>query len=208
MVLFLIVWLFNICGGDVFRVFLLLVVVIINKDGMVILFVELEKLIDEICSYFGNEVVICLESEFVDGLCEMQGKIVCVDLLMVLVWVYDQLNGGGVIVQELEDLVMCLKVVKNEVEVEGLCQVYICDGVVIMKFLYWLDMEVQFGEVDEIQVVCKLEVICMELFELWDLFFDMIFGVQGNVVFVYYCVLEESNFKLVFGFFYLVDSGG
>lgn len=203
-----IAWLFNIRGGDVSRAPLPLAAAIINKDGTATLFVEPEKLTDETRSHLGNEVAIRPESEFADGLREMQGKTVRVDPSTASAWVYDQLNGGGATVQELEDPVMRPKAAKNEAEVEGSRQAHIRDGAAITKFLHWLDTEAQSGEVDEIQAARKLEAIRMELPELRDLSFDTISGAQGNAAFAHYRVSEESNLKLAPGSLYLVDSGG
>ncbi|WP_412545618.1 aminopeptidase P family protein [Maricaulis sp. MIT060901] len=203
-----IAWLFNIRGGDVSRAPLPLAAAIINKDGTATLFVEPKKLTDETRSHLGNEVAIRPESEFAAGLQEMQGKTVRVDASTASAWVYDQLNAGGAVVQELEDPVMRPKATKNAAEVEGSRQAHIRDGAAITKFLHWLDTEAQSGEIDEIQAARKLEEIRMELPELRDLSFDTISGAQGNAAFAHYRVSEESNLKLVPGSLYLVDSGG
>lgn len=44
------------------------------------------------------------------------------------------------LIVEVVDLVIMLKVVKNVVEIVGMCVVYLCDGVVMVELLVWLDV--------------------------------------------------------------------
>lgn len=68
------------------------------------------------------------------------------------------LNEIGCIFKEEGDFCILLKVCKNEMEFVGIKEVYICDGVVLMCFFYWIGEEGLKGNVDEIFVVKKLEL--------------------------------------------------
>ena len=203
-----IAWLFNIRGGDVSRSPLPLSAAIIAKDGTATFFANPDKLPAETRSHLGNEVSIRPETEFADGLNELNGKTVRVDGSTASAWVFEQLSKGGAEIQKLEDPVMRPKAAKNAAEIEGARQAHIRDGAAIVRFLHWLDTEAQSGDVDEIQAAQKLESLRLELPELRDLSFDTISGAQGNAAFAHYRVSEESNLKLVPGSLYLVDSGG
>ncbi len=203
-----IAWLFNIRGGDVSRSPLPLSAAIIGKDGKATLFIAPEKLNDEVRAHLGNEVALRPESEFAQGLSELDGKTVRVDPNTASAWVFELLERGGASVQQLEDPVMRPKAAKNAAEVEGARQAHIRDGGAIVRFLHWLDTQAQSGEVDEIQAAQKLESFRKELPELRDLSFDTISGAQENAAFAHYRVSEESNLKLAEGSLYLVDSGG
>ncbi|MBR9825905.1 MAG: aminopeptidase P family protein [Alphaproteobacteria bacterium] len=203
-----IAWLFNIRGGDVSRSPLPLSAAILDKAGKATLFIAPEKLTDETRSHLGNEVALRPESEFAQGLAELEGKTVRVDPNTASAWVFDQLDQSGASVQQLEDPVMRPKAAKNASEVEGARQAHIRDGAAIVRFLHWLDTDAQSGEVDEIEAARKLESFRKELPELRDLSFDTISGAQENAAFAHYRVSEESNLKLAEGSLYLVDSGG
>lgn len=46
--------------------------------------------------------------------------------------------------------IVMMKVVKNEVEAEGLRKAHIRDGVAVIRYLYWLEMNVDSGTVTEL----------------------------------------------------------
>ena len=203
-----IAWLFNIRGGDVARSPLPLSAAIIGKDGNATLFIAPDKVDDAARAHLGNEVAIRPESEFADGLSELNGKTVRVDPATASVWVSQTLEGAGASVQTLEDPVMRPKAAKNAAEVEGSRQAHIRDGAALARFLHWLDTEAQSGETDEILAAQTLQAFRMELPELRDLSFDSISAAQGNAAFAHYRVSTETNKTLTKGSLYLVDSGG
>lgn len=54
-------------------------------------------------------------------------------------WVLKLVLGGNKFVDEVWSLVGDVKVVKNDVELNGMRNCYICDGVVLIEFFVWLE---------------------------------------------------------------------
>ncbi len=203
-----IAWLFNLRGGDVMRSPLPLGAAIIRKDGTATLFVEPEKITDEVRAHLGNEVAFRPEAEFEAGLKELSGAKVSADPSSASAWVFDTLTGAGATVVRRRDPVALPKAIKNATELNGSAQAHIRDGAALTRFLHWLDTEAQSGEVDEITAAQKLASFRGELNELRDLSFDTISGFGANGALPHYRVSEASNLMLSPGSLYLVDSGG
>lgn len=203
-----IAWLFNIRGGDVMRSPLPLGAAIIRKDGTATLFVNPDKVTDEVRSHLGNEIALRPESEFEAGLKELSGSKVSVDPSSASAWVFDTLEGAEATVVRRRDPVALPKAMKNEAELKGSAAAHVRDGAALVRFLHWLDTEAQSGEVDEITAAQKLASFRGELAELRDLSFDTISGFGANGALPHYRVSEASNLMLKPGSLYLVDSGG
>ncbi len=201
-------WLFNLRGGDVMRSPLPLGAAIIHKDGTATLFVEPDKISDEVRSHLGNEVAIRPEDEFEAGLKDMTGKKVSADPATASAWVFDTLEAADATVVRRRDPVALPKAMKNETELKGAAAAHVRDGAALVRFLHWLDTEAQSGEVDEITAAQKLASLRDQIPELRDFSFDTISGYGANGALPHYRVSEASNLKLTPGSLYLVDSGG
>ncbi|WP_421790903.1 aminopeptidase P family protein [Hyphobacterium sp.] len=203
-----IAWLFNLRGGDVMRSPLPLGAAIIRKDGTATLFVNPEKVTDEVRSHLGNEVALRRESEFEAGLNELSGSKVSVDPSSASAWVFDTLHAADAEIVRRRDPVALPKAMKNEVELKGAAAAHVRDGGALVRFLHWLDTVAQSGEVDEITAAQKLAAFRGEIAELRDISFDTISGFGANGALPHYRVSEASNLMLSPGSLYLVDSGG
>lgn len=203
-----IAWLFNIRGGDVRRSPLALGAALIKSDGTATLFVNPEKVTDEVRAHLGNEVALRPENEFADGLHALKGHTVSVDPGLASAWVFDQLSEGGAKIVRRRDPVLLPKAIKNGTELEGAKQAHIRDGAALTRFLHWLDTDAQSGEIDEIEAAVKLEQFRTASGQVKDLSFDTISGAGPNGALPHYRVSTASNRKLERGTLYLVDSGG
>jgi len=203
-----IAWLFNIRGGDVARSPLALGAALIKSDGTATLFVNPDKMTDEVREHLGNEVALRPEHEFQDGLHALKGHAVSVDPGLASAWVFDQLTEGGAKIVRRRDPVLLPKAIKNATEIEGSRQAHIRDGGALTRFLHWLDTEAQSGQIDEIEAAVKLEQFRAALGQVKDLSFDTISGSGPNGALPHYRVSTASNRKLERGTLYLVDSGG
>lgn len=201
-------WLFNIRGGDVMRSPLPLGAAILKKDGTATLFVNPEKVSDEVRSHLGNEVALRPEGEFEKGLKELSDSKVSVDPASASAWVFDTLGAANAEIVRRRDPVALPKAMKNEAELKGAAAAHVRDGAALTRFLHWLDTVAQSGEVDEITAAQKLAEFRGQIPELRDLSFDTISGFGANGALPHYRVSEASNLILTPGSLYLVDSGG
>ena len=206
-------WLFNIRGNDVIHNPLALGFAIVPTNGKPLIFIEQEKLSDEVKAYISN-IAIQLEPENIVS--ELQKKsantaVLCdMDRVSIaLVKVMEKANG---IIIKGRDPVILPRAIKNETELEGARKAHIRDGVAMAKFLYWLDAQ-KTDAVTEIDAAKKLEAIRIENAKamqsvLKEISFDSISAAGPHAALPHYRVNEESNRTLNDGEIYLVDSGG
>lgn len=55
-----------------------------------------------------------------------------------------------------ESPILLLKIVKNPIEVQGMRNAHIRDGIAVVKYLHWLETEVDSGNVTELSGATKL----------------------------------------------------
>ena len=104
------------------------------------------------------------------------------------------------------DVCQILKAEKNAVEMQGMINCHIRDGVALTKFLCWLDENGQ-GQT-ELDVVEKLHQLRQEQALFVSESFATIAGFGSNGAIVHYQPSEKTNKKLEAGNLLLLDSGG
>jgi len=101
-----------------------------------------------------------------------------------------------------------LKAIKNKTEVEGFRNAMKVDGVVMVRFLIWLERNLNFGKITELGVAKKLhELRAKNKLNDGDSF-TTIAGYGPNGAIVHYSATLESNATLQPKGLLLVDSGG
>lgn len=98
-----------------------------------------------------------------------------------------------------------LKAVKNPVELEGIRQAHLRDGVAVCRFLHWLEKE-GLGKT-ELDIVDKLYDFRKQGDNFFSVSFDTIAGFAANGAVVHYRPQEKTNLKLEKGSLLLLDSG-
>src|SRR5699024_7200893 len=71
-------------------------------------------------------------------------------------WLYNGIPNECEVIEGM-NFTTKLKAIKNDVEIENLKNCYIKDGVALVKFLYWLDKNVDNSEITEMSAEEKLE---------------------------------------------------
>jgi Xaa-Pro aminopeptidase len=117
------------------------------------------------------------------------------------------LRQAGARVVEKRDPVLGPKSKKNEVELAGMREAHLLDGVAMAKFLHWFDSEAPGGALTEIGIVTALEAFRREEESCVDASFDTISGAGPNGAIVHYRVTEKTDRHLAAGEIMLVDSG-
>ncbi len=100
-----------------------------------------------------------------------------------------------------------LKSCKNKVQVEGVRQAMIRDGVALVRFFRWLDENIGHGHVTEITVAEKLHEFRTQQELFMGESFSTIAGFNAHGAIVHYSATPESNVTITREGFLLVDSG-
>ena len=169
-----IAWLLNIRGGDVMCSPLPLASLILHKDGNAELFVDGDKVTDEVRGHFGNQVSISDEGKLPSRLGDMKGKTVMVDPGLSSSFMFDKLTDAGANIVRAMDPIALPKARKNSAEIAGSSAAHVRDGAAVTKFLHWLATDAQDGNEDEISAAQKLESFRHDTGLLKDLSFESI----------------------------------
>jgi Xaa-Pro aminopeptidase len=203
-----IAWTFNVRGTDVTHTPVALAFTVVNADGTADLFVEGEKVGDDVRAHLGNGVRLHERFEFEPFLKALSGKLVAVDPERSVAAITQALEAGGARILSRRDPAVLPKAIKNAVEVAGHKAAQARDGAAVSRFLKWIEEEAPKGELDEIIAQDKLLQLRRDLGGLKDLSFDTISAFGPNGALPHYKGTKESNLPFTTGTLYLVDSGG
>ena len=204
-----IAWLFNIRGGDVACSPLPLSTALVREDGTAALFVNPNKVTDEVRAHLGNSVSIRKEEDLSEALQGLGGTTISLDPGTASAWLFEEVNKAGAQVRRAPDPCALPRACKNAVEIEGARRAHIRDGAALTRFLCFMaGEEGQSGEMNEISAAQKLESYRHDTGALKDLSFESISGAGADGAIVHYRVTTASNAMLTRGSLYLIDSGG
>ena len=101
------------------------------------------------------------------------------------------------------------KAVKNEVEITGMKEAHLHDGVAMERFLYWLETMLEAGEsINEYDCSLKLHDFRSEIEGFRGESFETISAYGPNAALPHYATPEYGSAELYPSGLYLVDSGG
>jgi Xaa-Pro aminopeptidase len=203
-------WLLNIRGRDISCLPLVLGFGLLYADGRMVFFTDPNKIPAGFDEHVGEGVEVLAEADAEARFAELAGHKVLADPANANAWCQLTLARLGAQLIAADDPVLLPKACKNAVEVQGMRDCHIRDGVSEVRFLSWLDAEVAAGRLhSEAELSDKLyEFRCAgELFQ--DLSFDTISAAAGNAAMCHYNhnnVAASSSLEM--DSVYLVDSGG
>ncbi len=203
-------WAFNIRSKDVKNTPVAHAYAVLRADESATLFINPEKVSNEVRAALGNAVTIEPRSTFYEHLERLgaDGETVLVDRATNNAKIFSTLKGAGATLMEGEDPCILPKAIKNATEQHGTRNAHIRDGAAITEFLHWLSVEAPKGTVDELGAVAKLWAFRQQRDLIRDNSFDTISGAGPNGAIVHYRVDESTNRKLEMNSLFLVDSGG
>ncbi|WP_434798599.1 aminopeptidase P family protein [Terrisporobacter vanillatitrophus] len=203
-----IAWLFNVRGGDVKYNPVVLSYAVVTLDKA-ILFVDENKLNDEIKASFGEEVVEIKGYFQIDEFVKTIEKedVVLVDNNKINYTILKNIPEGVKVVNAMNPSTI-FKAEKNPVEIENTKQAHIRDGVAVTKFMYWLKNNIGKIEITEISAADKMTELRKEQGGFIEPSFASIAGYGANGAIVHYSANEESNTTLEPKGLFLLDSGG
>ena len=203
-----IAWLFNIRGGDIKYNPVVLSYAVVTLDKA-ILFVDENKLNEEIKASFGEEVVEIKGYFEIDEFVKTIEKeeVVLVDSSKISYTILKNIPEGIKVINAMNPSTI-FKAQKNPVEIENTKQVHIRDGVAVTKFMYWLKNNIGKIEITEISAADKMTELRKEQGKFIEPSFASIAGYGANGAIVHYSATEESNTTLEPKGLFLLDSGG
>lgn len=202
-------WLLNLRGDDVPFTPFLLCNAIMDKSGEVTLYIDRKRVDAATLKHLGSGVTIASPESLKSDLHELKARQVMYDPSGSPVWFYQQLQQAGAQVLERADPCHLPKACKNTVELAGMRNAHVRDGLAVTKFLCWLDRATAGGQVlDEIAVAEKLESF-RKLSPLYlSPSFSTISGSGPNGAIVHYHATGATNREVESNTLLLVDSGG
>ena len=201
-------WTFNLRGADVARTPVGLAFAVIHADATADLFIEPEKLTDAVRQHLGNSVRLHDYGALTAALTGMAGKRVAADPERAVAAIFGALEAGGATIVRRRDPAVLPKACKNPVEVQGMKNAHVRDGVAVTRFLKWLEEVAPAGGLTEASVADKLRDFREESGDLKDLSFDTISAAGGNAASPHYRFDPVNSAPLPTQGIYLVDSGG
>ncbi|MCH2547434.1 MAG: aminopeptidase P family protein, partial [Alphaproteobacteria bacterium] len=203
-------WLLNIRGGDVSHTPLALSFAILHKSGKAQWFIDERKISSAVRDHVGKDVSIHALAALADEIQMLGAKnaVVQVDYKRNAAWFVQKLQSSGAVVLDKDDPCLLPKACKNAVEVEGIRQAHIRDGVALSSFLAWLDSATQQAEVTELEAEEKLLQFRKQQKDFKEPSFDTIAGSAEHGAIVHYRATEQSNKVLAQNTLFLCDSGG
>ncbi len=203
-------WLLNIRGRDIPCLPLVLGFGLLRADGCMLFFTDPAKIPEGFAEHVGPGVEVLPEAAAAERFAELSGHRVLADPVTANAWCQLTLARAGAELIAVDDPVLLPKACKNPVEVQGMRDSHIRDGISEVRFLAWLDEEVAAGRLHtEGELSDQLFQFrsAGELFQ--DLSFDTISAAAGNAAMCHYNHTNvEAASSLEINSLYLVDSGG
>ncbi len=202
-----IAWLYNIRSNDILYTPVVISYAAIEKDNAK-LFVKLSKIDEATKKELGKDIQLYDYYEFSNYLKEINQKKLNVFL--------DKATATYKMVETLQNCnlyfaespIVLFKAIKNDIQIEGFKNSHIRDGVAMVKFLYWLENNIEKEKITEISASEKLKEFRAQQELFVDLSFETIAGYKEHGAIVHYTSSKETDVELKREGIFLIDSGG
>ena len=202
-------WLLNLRGRDVPRMPVVLSYAMLAADGSMQVVVDPRRIPDGAQTHVGEGVTFLDPADGEGLLRSFSNTTVMADPATANAWSQQQLRAGGAKLLAAEDPVQLAKACKNPVELAGSREAHRRDAVAVIRFLAWLDVEVDAGRLhDEATLADRLGSLRVEVSGYQEPSFDTISAAAANGAMCHYNHLDNEPALLESGSLYLVDSGG
>ena len=199
-------WILNIRGGDSPNSPIPNSRLIISKTKKILLITKKKK-----CQKLIKDKIIKLNqfldiTEFPNEINRLKGKKFIIDEKSCSIFYENLINSKFKIVSR-EDPSYLWKAIKNKVEINGMINAHILDGVALTKFIYWIK-EVNKRKINEVEAAKKLESFRKINKNFLYPSFDTIAGSGKNGAIVHYRAKKGYCRNLNKKDIFLCDSGG
>ncbi|TXS96276.1 aminopeptidase P family protein [Parahaliea maris] len=202
-------WLLNIRGTDVPLLPVLQSFALLGADGTLTLFVDPRRLPEGFARHAGEGVSVAAEHEFAVHAAAWKGRRILADPAQANAWTLLTLEAAGARLVAGTDPVLLPKACKNEREIAGARRAHLRDAVAEIRFLAWLDAEVEAGYLhDEAELADQLYTFRAAGEHFHGGSFDTISAAGANAAMCHYNHLNASQpGRLAMDSMYLLDSG-
>ena len=202
-----IAWLLNIRGQDVPHVPVVHSFAVVNSKGVVDLFIDPIKVVDEVAKHFGDAVQVHEEAEILNFVESFDGKL-SLDPQQCSMAIFQALNDGCQVLRE-QNPCMLPKAKKNWVEIEGAKEVHVRDGVALAKAFVWLVKQLKGkNKVTELDMSAKVLELRGAQPNFKEPSFTTIAAAGANAAQAHYAPTPENNHEILESKLFLIDSGG
>ena len=203
-----IAWLFNIRGNDVSFNPVVIAFAMVEEDKAT-LFIDEEKLTDETRAYLETmQVSVAPYLSIYDRLKSIDtSKSVLVDGAKLNQSLFESIPTACAI-RNVMSPVFKLKSIKNDVEMQGVRNAMLKDGVALTKFFIWLEKELHSGRLNEVNIDEQLYQFRSEQELFKGESFNTIAGFGPHGAIVHYSAKPETASTLNDQNILLLDSGG
>jgi Xaa-Pro aminopeptidase len=201
-------WVLNIRGGDVPFTPVVLAYAIIHKKGKAELFIDKNKLPEDVQSHLKSTTTIKKPAAFETALKSLARKKskVLIDAGSAPERVRSALKGAEI--KEAIDPCTMPKACKNPSELNGARAAQLRDGVALSRYLHWLSIEAPKGQLTEATAADRLIAFRKDTGVLLDLSFSTISASGPNAAIPHYHVDPDNCRAIKNNEIYLIDSGG
>ena len=203
-------WLFNLRGFDVPFTPVVPAFAILHAKGKAEIFIAPEKLTEDVRSYL-KKIAVTRKPAEIEAALKALGKSrasVLIDSAWTPERIREVLAKSRATVIDGSDPCILPKARKNRTEQEGARAAQRRDGVAMVRFLRWLEIEAPKGNITERDVAEKLRLFREATGELKDLSFESIPAAGPHAAIPHYHATVESNRRLRLDEIFLIDSGG
>ena len=200
-----IAWVLNLRGSDVHCNPVFVSYLLISSNNAT-LYINREKLSEDVCEYLSTENIDVEEYESVEnGLKKYTGKSLLIDVHSTNYTLSTAVDSDKIHVGT--SPIPMMKAIKNKVEQDGFRAVMLRDGVAMVKFLAWIKGAVEAGGQTEITLADRLEALRAEQQHFKGISFDTIVGYEAHGAIVHYEATPETDIPIESHGFVLIDSG-
>lgn len=205
-----IAWLFNVRGGDIPHIPVVLASALVPAEGRPTLFVDARKLSNGVRAGIEEVADVAEPAALTARLADLgkAGRSVLVDPELTPEAHLRAIEEAGGRLVEAQDPVLAAKAVKTAAEISGTRAAHHRDGVALVRFLKWLEDKADAGGFGEIEAVTALERFRAETGALKEISFDTISGAGEHGAIVHYRVTNRTDRRAMPGELFLIDSGG
>ena len=200
-----IAWVLNLRGSDVHCNPVFVSYLLISSNNAT-LYINREKLSEDVCEYLSTENIDVEEYESVEnGLKKYTGKSLLIDVHSTNYTLSTAVDNDKIHVGT--SPIPMMKAIKNKVEQDGFRAAMLRDGVAMVKFLAWMKGAVEAGGQTEITLADRLEALRAEQRHFKGISFDTIVGYEAHGAIVHYEATPETDIPIEPHGFVLIDSG-
>ena len=179
---------------------------LINANGNIVLFSNLEKIV-KIKNKFSKKIKFYDEKQIEANLSNIYKSNIWIDSQSCSIYFKNLLEKKNIILKKM-DPIYFFKSIKNPTEIKNMKKTHMIDGIALTKFLFWLKKNFNKKKITEIYAQKKLEDFRKMNKNYKFPSFSTISGSGPNSAIIHYKASSKTNRTLKKGDIYLVDSGG